>query len=430
MPKRNKKVKNKNARPVRKIPVNAVMAAPKVKGSGFYKGFLGDVGNVLGTIGGTLLGQPKAGRQVGNDIGSIISKATGWGKYKINRNVLLGDTGPPVFRNGAEGSIIVSRREFVTDVLSNTTFGSLSYNLNPGNPALFPWLSNVANSFEQYEFLGLIFEYRPTSGSAIASTNNALGVVVMSTNYDVLDPPFPDKRTMEAYQYTVSTVPSEAACHPVECKRGLNVLDNLYMRHPIIPPSSDLRFYDLGLFQLATVGMQQANVTVGELWVTYSVRLLKPSLTSLTYSHYLASGTSSFVYQSGATASISGNYSNGSLKLAVAGAYQITALNEVAATTASSASFSTGVVAGTNSSVCTGWLNDSQPQGAVNNGFAVAVSSSGSMTTSTASAASCSAVVCVNNGGDTILCPVVSSCSQFDIVVNYLGYIGSGTHAF
>ncbi len=271
MPKKMKKNKKKTKN-------KASSLVPKIKGKGFYSGFLSDIGGGLGAGLGSLFGNASVGKTIGSGLGSIVSKVTGMGSYRVNSNTLISDTGTPVFATGAEGTVVVSRREFVGDILGSKAFRNNTFRLNPGNPALFPWLSNVAHSFEQYEILGMILEYRPTSGSAVSSTNNAMGVVIMTTNYDVLDPAFTSKQQMEAYQYTISTVPYNHAIHAVECKRELNVLDAMYVRQFVQPQSADPRFYDLGLFQIATVGMQADDINVGELWVSYHVKLLKPRL--------------------------------------------------------------------------------------------------------------------------------------------------------
>jgi len=65
--------------------------------------------------------------------------------------------------------------------------------------------------------------------------------------------------------------------HPVECASRLNALSNMYVRSGSVPAGADQRFYDLGNFQIATVGMQ-AGAVIGELWCSYNVKLLKPKL--------------------------------------------------------------------------------------------------------------------------------------------------------
>ncbi len=266
---------------------------PKVKGKGFYSGFLSDAGGLLGSGLGAIFGESSVGKSIGSGLGNIVSKITGFGSYKVNSNTLMADTGPPVFANGAEGSVIVARREFIGDVKGSIAFRNNTFTLNPGNPAMFPWLSRMATAFEQYQIMGMILEYKPTSGSAISSTNNSLGTVIMSTNYDILDSAFASKQAMENYQYTTSTVPSGAAIHCIECKPKLNVLENMYVRQLSYSSSADPRFYDLGNFQLATVGMQADDIVVGELWVSYHVKLLKPKIPDSNIIGFNAYGTGS-----------------------------------------------------------------------------------------------------------------------------------------
>jgi hypothetical protein len=198
------------------------------------------------------------------------------GAYKVNRNTLQSGGGPPMFRNTGD-CVEICKREFLTDVVGSTAFTLNSYFINPGLTSSFPFLSLLAANFEQYELCGLIYEFRSTSATAVSSTNTALGTLIMSTNYDTLDSTFASKQQMEAYEYTVSTVPSANVIHPIECDPRRNSLTNLYVRTGSVPTGSDQRFYDMGRFQIATVGMQAA-ATIGELWVSYHVRLLKPKL--------------------------------------------------------------------------------------------------------------------------------------------------------
>jgi hypothetical protein len=222
----------------------------------------------------------RIGGQIGTTAGRFISKLTGMGDYRVNSNSLIaGNIQNPSFGNASLGSVI-THREFLTDITGSTSFTTEGFYINPGNPFTFPWLSNVAQHYEEYELLGLVFEYKATSGVSVGSTNTALGTVVMTTNYNAADPVFTTKQQMEAYLFTTSGSPFDHQIHPVECARGANVLNHLYTRGTVATPDgTDLRLYDLGLFQIATVGMQAANV-IGELWVSYNVRLYKPRLPS------------------------------------------------------------------------------------------------------------------------------------------------------
>jgi len=202
--------------------------------------------------------------------------------YRLQRNNLQGVMLESCFNTGGQG-VRIRHREFIKNIAGSVAFLNSGANINPGLSSVFPWLSTVASSFEEYDFLGLNFKYRPTSGSAVSGTNPALGVVVLATDYNVLNPLFGSKQVMETYEFSNSSVPFAQCIHGVECKPRRNVLDSLYVRSGAFPPDSDPRLYDIGLFQIATEGMQINGGIVGELWVEYDVVLKKarsPAVTS------------------------------------------------------------------------------------------------------------------------------------------------------
>lgn len=216
--------------------------------------------------------------------------------YRIREKTM---GGPVVFGSSSGGSCRIRHTEYLTDVTTVAYTQSLTqpaspfglvdggaWILNPGNADTFPWLSAIANQFEEYEFNGLLFHFRSTSTDAIASNtlNLQLGVVIGATDYNALHPVFSSKQQMDNYEWTISGKPSLSWDYPVECKRSKNVLGKLYVTNNLASPppqTPDPRLYHLGLFQLATQGFQsQSAVTIGELWVTYDVTLSKPCLTA------------------------------------------------------------------------------------------------------------------------------------------------------
>lgn len=226
------------------------------------------LGSMFGPIGGI----------AGTAVGGILDHLSGRGSYKLKKNTIaFGGTGPPTFSHEGDGVVLV-HREFLANVTSpGSSFALTAYPINPGIFGSFPYLSTVANSFEEYIMEGLVYEFKTTSATAVSSTNTALGVVIAATNYDPLDPLFQSKVQMEAYEFANSAVPCQSFLHPVECARNQTPLDTHFLRSGAIPTGADIRMYDLGTFQIATSG-QQATSVVGELWVTYHVRLLKPKL--------------------------------------------------------------------------------------------------------------------------------------------------------
>lgn len=100
----------------------------------------------------------------------------------------------------------------------------------------------------------------------------------MATQYDTVDAPFTSKGEMLNYEFSASVKPSESCLHMIECASNQTTIDKLYVLDGSVPPNADPRLYNLGRFSIATSGFQGANVNVGELHVTYQVRLLKPKL--------------------------------------------------------------------------------------------------------------------------------------------------------
>lgn len=235
------------------------------------KGLLSSIGGIAGGF----LGGP-VGAAIGSKAGDLLSTITGFGDYQVNENTLANGNSIPSFRMVSDG-VEIAHREYIADVNGSTAFNLNELPINPGISTTFPWLSQIAENFENYEMLGLVFEYRPASGTAVSSASAALGVVVYATDYNVLSPNFINKQQMESYEFSCSTVPNMGMLHPVECKPASNVLETLYVRNGAIIAGADQRMYDMGSFQYATQGMQSSYLC-GELWVSYHIKLKKPRL--------------------------------------------------------------------------------------------------------------------------------------------------------
>lgn len=237
-----------------------------------------DVGGIVGSRLGSMFGVPYlkgVGKWLGTGIGSIF----GSGDYEIvggpsKYNVLMNGAQIPQF-SSTKASNIVCHREYLGDINASTAFTNLSYQLNPGLAATFPWLSAVAQNYQEYRFHGLIFEFRSLLTDFVPS--GSPGVVVMATNYNSDSPPFSTKQEMENSEYAVSVKPTVNLIHGVECATNQTVLPQLYVRTGAPTVGVDLKTTDLGRFQLATQ-RNPVGVTLGELWVSYCVEFFKPIL--------------------------------------------------------------------------------------------------------------------------------------------------------
>jgi len=241
---------------------------------------LRNIGGIGGSFAGNLLGNGALGRSAGTKLGAAVSRWIGSGDYSVRSNSLVqnftgsGDI-PMMHKTGQDA--VIRHREYLGEIVGSVGFSAQSFPLNPGLSTTFPWLAAVAQQYQEYTFKGVIFEFVSTCGSAIASTNNALGTVMMATNYRCTDPAFTSKMAINNEFFSSDSKPSESFCHPIECDPKENPFNVQYVRGGAAPTGEDLKTYDLGLVTVATEGMQAA-VTVGELWVSYEVELRKPCL--------------------------------------------------------------------------------------------------------------------------------------------------------
>lgn len=266
-------VYNRNKRVLKGAPLNSKPP-----------GMISAGGSTIGGGLGTALGGPAGGAIgsfLGGKLGHLVEKITGFGDYHVNQNTILkGGMNPPQIVNSVEkGGIIVRHREFIRDLPASVAFNNFIFPLNPGQRQTFPWLSQIAAGFEQYRFRGCLFEFISTSSDAVlsAAASTSLGTISIATDYDVLDIPYGDKRTMLNSEYASSNKPSCDFIHPIECKNSLTPMNMQYVRTSFnFPANGDARLYDLGNVIVATEGMQAATGNVGELWVTYEVEFYKP----------------------------------------------------------------------------------------------------------------------------------------------------------
>lgn len=240
----------------------------------------GFVGRRFPRIGG------KEGAYIGKKLGqgahSLIKTVTGFGDYNVRKNSLVYNSDAvPEFSVNNERCTMITHREFIADITSSITFNNTEYRINPSVEATFPWLSAIAKNYEQYVVQGMIFEFKTLSATAIGSTNTALGSVVMATQYNSLAAEFNSKQQMENYEFAQSSVPSQSILHAIECDPEQTQCGGIFNVYDPGSSSGDIRLYDIGRFNIATVGMQAADVVIGELWVSYKICLLKPRLVAI-----------------------------------------------------------------------------------------------------------------------------------------------------
>lgn len=236
----------------------------------------GDVGEILGGAVGKMfnLNLQGPGRWLGSGIGSIF----GSGDYTLagaapKENVIMNGSQIPKFST-TRATNVVCHREYLRDWTGVNAFSNESFRLNPGDSETFPWLSTIAQNYQEYKFHGLVFEFRSLITDFV--TSGAPGVVVMATNYNANEPAYGTKQEMENSEFAVAVKPTLNLMHGVECAVQQTVDPIKYVRRGGADTTGDSRLYDLGTFQFANQG--SPNQLLGELWVSYCVEFFKPVL--------------------------------------------------------------------------------------------------------------------------------------------------------
>lgn len=179
------------------------------------------------------------------------------------------------------GAICITNEEYVGDIYapaSTGIFDNTPFPLNPGLEQTFPWLSQLAANYEEYEFKQLVFKFK-SAIQDVNSANGQVGTIITATNYNASQKLFPDKPSMSAYYGSVSSKTTDDQVSGVECDpHKLSGPAGHYVRTNPVLIGEDLKSYDHGIFQLAThnIPSSMLNGTLGELRVYYTVVLRKP----------------------------------------------------------------------------------------------------------------------------------------------------------
>jgi len=179
-------------------------------------------------------------------------------------------TAKPQYISHKNGDIEVSFREYIQDITSTVAFSSLPIALNPGNAALFPWLSQLATRFELYSFRKLEFNYEPSTTTANT------GTFLMAIDFDPSD-------TIYSSKQEFLNTRSHARCAPWDSCVLRTVKEDLTRRKTFnVRDISSFADADaVGTFYYGTVGNLATLVPIGELYVTYTVLLQSPQVSAL-----------------------------------------------------------------------------------------------------------------------------------------------------
>nr|QKV51235.1 putative capsid protein [Crucivirus sp.] len=257
-----------------------VVTYRRIRGNGAYK-----VANAIPEVSaedrkknrfGTNFGG-RLGAWLGNKAHQLFRHITGMGAYKIKGNTMIHGEQPAMFEKRENGHRI-QHREFVQDVVSTTSAYTCStLDVSISNQAVFPWLANLSNAYEQYRVLGAVWEYVPLSGSV--SSNQSLGYVSLATEMDSNKPQPISKLQLENFDWSVQSVPCENMLHPIECDPAQTSIPVLYVAPNGNPlPTENKNFVSFCNTYLSVGGQSASGQVLGSLYLAYDIELLKPRL--------------------------------------------------------------------------------------------------------------------------------------------------------
>lgn len=166
--------------------------------------------------------------------------------------------------NGADGTIRVSHRAFITPLACQSAYTANKIPCNPGLSGSFPWLSKLARKYDLYRIVSLRYMYRSVTATSTP------GVMMFSFDFDAADD-VPSSKAKQA-----QTVPNiETNCWStmdltVRCDNQWR-----YVRPGVLASNLDVKTYDFG--NLIWSSIYGNNTVTGELYVEYTVELKKPS---------------------------------------------------------------------------------------------------------------------------------------------------------
>jgi Viral coat protein (S domain) len=143
-------------------------ASRRITGRGAY------FGQKAGELVGRLTGFTGLGR-LGSDLEDrVLRHYKGKGAYKSN--ALMNPTKRSARTRASSGggadcpTVTFTNREYVRDITGSTTFKIDNWLINPGIAQQFPWLSQIALNYEEFEFEQLIYTYKSLTPSVSVGT--------------------------------------------------------------------------------------------------------------------------------------------------------------------------------------------------------------------------------------------------------------------
>lgn len=201
------------------------------------------------------------------------------------------------------GGMMIRHQEYVQTIYGNEAtslhdngeaktvkpFQTVTFGVNPGLAQVFPMLAQFATNFENYEMKQCVFHYETLLDEGVfQSSNGQVGDILM---YSHINPGDTDLQSVSEFiqaggsiSRSTKGVVGGVECSPKQLYGLPNEGINKVRTGPIINGVlEDHAEYDQASFQLAVSNTptQLAGQPIGRLYVSYTVKLIKPKLGSI-----------------------------------------------------------------------------------------------------------------------------------------------------
>lgn len=214
-----------------------------------------------------------------------------------------GELTKPVMRN--DGSATYHRWEFLTDIIQREpTPGvfehAVTFEINPGKPQSFPWLSTIARNYDQYSVESLRVHY---INSAPATRQ---GFIYMVPDFDVSDAR-PQSSTEMMNQLNAVSTPVWTSVSTTINKDAMMALGPRRFLSSQVK-DNDQRASDVCKIHVYN-NVASSEPLNGQIWLEYKITLYAPQITSslspaATKSSHTDTSLSTYVYDSNSEAQV------------------------------------------------------------------------------------------------------------------------------
>jgi hypothetical protein len=157
--------------------------------------------------------------------------------------------------------------------MSSGVFTLASYTIQPGLSATSPWGCDIARLYETYQYESLSFVYEPVCPSTTQ------GSVLSAIEYDVTDLPPTNKQDLMSMWGATRSSPwtqIRVKADPNDLVKFTGRGGQLFVRSSEDVSGSDRKTYDCGKVYFAVDNFVGTSITVGEIYIEYSLKLFTP----------------------------------------------------------------------------------------------------------------------------------------------------------